>query len=311
MNIKMKQVNRVEMRVMDKEKRSASKLAVVLTMLASFLLASTAHAAQTVTYYHADALGSTVATSDESGMLLWRKSYDPYGEKLSDGEGVNNSVSYTGDKHDDTTGLTYMGARYYDPQVGRFMGMDPVGFQDRNPASFNRYSYANNNPYKYVDPDGEAVILATIAIVGLAWSAYDAYQTASDLYNGDISASEAAISIGTDAAIGLVSGGLGKLAIKALKKVDEGVIYRVDGSKTESGKPYIGSANDLEKRAKNANDGRDRTDAEEVGKFPIGDKNARRKAEQIAINENGGVANLDNKRNEIAPSKWKDHGIDD
>ena len=55
---------------------------------------------------------------------------------------------------DNQTGLSYMGARYYDPVIGRFMGVDPVGFQENNIHSFNRYAYANNNPYKFVDPDG-------------------------------------------------------------------------------------------------------------------------------------------------------------
>jgi uncharacterized protein RhaS with RHS repeats len=45
-----------------------------------------------------------------------------------------------------------MQARYYDPVIGRFYSNDPVGFRDVH--SFNRYAYANNNPYKYVDPDG-------------------------------------------------------------------------------------------------------------------------------------------------------------
>ncbi|MCP4486710.1 MAG: RHS repeat-associated core domain-containing protein [Gammaproteobacteria bacterium] len=73
---------------------------------------------------------------------------------LADGEGDANAVSYTGKKHDDTTGLTYFGARYYDPEVGRFMGMDAVGFRVDAPISFNRYAYANDNPYRYIDPDG-------------------------------------------------------------------------------------------------------------------------------------------------------------
>ncbi len=47
-----------------------------------------------------------------------------------------------------------MGARYYNPALGRFMAMDPVGFQEGNIHSHNRYTYANNNPYKFVDPDG-------------------------------------------------------------------------------------------------------------------------------------------------------------
>ncbi len=45
-----------------------------------------------------------------------------------------------------------MQARYYDPVIGRFYSNDPVGF--KNIHNFNRYAYANNNPYKYTDPDG-------------------------------------------------------------------------------------------------------------------------------------------------------------
>jgi uncharacterized protein RhaS with RHS repeats len=48
-----------------------------------------------------------------------------------------------------------MQARYYDPVIGRFYSNDPIGFRDVH--SFNRYAYANNNPYKYIDPDGRAV----------------------------------------------------------------------------------------------------------------------------------------------------------
>jgi len=45
-------------------------------------------------------------------------------------------------------------ARYYDPVIGRFYSNDPIGFRDVH--SFNRYAYANNNPYKYTDPTGKA-----------------------------------------------------------------------------------------------------------------------------------------------------------
>jgi uncharacterized protein RhaS with RHS repeats len=51
-----------------------------------------------------------------------------------------------------------MQARYYDPVIGRFYSNDPVGFS--NVHNFNRYAYANNNPYKYVDPDGRESRLA-------------------------------------------------------------------------------------------------------------------------------------------------------
>ena len=52
-----------------------------------------------------------------------------------------------------------MKARYYDPEAGRFVGPDPVGVLESvetNPQMFNRYAYANNNPFSFIDPDGRA-----------------------------------------------------------------------------------------------------------------------------------------------------------
>jgi len=58
-----------------------------------------------------------------------------------------------------------MQARYYDPVIGRFYSNDPVGFRDVH--SFNRYAYANNNPYKYVDPTGMVTVLVTTRDYGV------------------------------------------------------------------------------------------------------------------------------------------------
>ncbi|MGQ0593543.1 MAG: RHS repeat-associated core domain-containing protein, partial [Gammaproteobacteria bacterium] len=78
-----------------------------------------------------------------------------------------------------TSGSKNFGARWYDPRIGRFLAIDPAGFDPQNPQSFNRYAYANNNPYRYVDPDGRVPLLLPF-IVGLglelgnlAWEAYD------------------------------------------------------------------------------------------------------------------------------------------
>ncbi len=60
-----------------------------------------------------------------------------------------------------------MGARYYDPVIARFTGVDPIGFDPENVHSFNRYAYANNNPYKFVDRDGKsAILVARAGILG-------------------------------------------------------------------------------------------------------------------------------------------------
>lgn len=48
-----------------------------------------------------------------------------------------------------------MQQRYYDPVIGRFYSNDPVWFSADSPMMFNRYTYANNNPYKFTDPDGK------------------------------------------------------------------------------------------------------------------------------------------------------------
>jgi len=121
-----------------------------------------------VTYYIPDASGSPVAATDEQGKVLWRAHRMPFGAEVNkDPASSNNHIGFTGHVHDSSTGLTYMGARYYDPIVGRFMGMDPVGVNPEDPRTFNRFSYANNNPYKFVDPDGRLSILIESIGVGL------------------------------------------------------------------------------------------------------------------------------------------------
>ncbi|MGH8509907.1 MAG: RHS repeat domain-containing protein [Gammaproteobacteria bacterium] len=112
------------------------------------------HAAERVTYYHNDALGSPIAATDEQGRVLWRKSYAPYGREF-DGT-APKEPGYTGKLEEPGLGIQNFGARWYDPRIGPFLAIDPAGFDPQNPQSFNRYAYANNNPYKYVDPDGRA-----------------------------------------------------------------------------------------------------------------------------------------------------------
>ncbi len=125
-----------------------------MVLLLSF--GAQASAAVTITFIHTDLYNSPVAATDINGNVIWQEDYQPYGQKLKKEPGSAGQKNwYTGKPQDPDTGLVYMGARYYNPQLGRFMSTDPVGFQEDNIHSFNRYAYANNNPYKYVDPDGE------------------------------------------------------------------------------------------------------------------------------------------------------------
>ena len=104
-----------------------------------------------VTYIHTDGLGSPVARTDSLGNVLSVTRYEPYGLTAA---GEEPTIGFTGHVRDFETGLTYMQQRYYDPVAGRFLSIDPVVTDANTGSSFNRYNYANNNPYKYVDPDG-------------------------------------------------------------------------------------------------------------------------------------------------------------
>ena len=93
--------------------------------------------------------------------MLWKENYTPFGDRAVKAvNATGNRQWYTGKPVDSETGLSNFGARMYDPAIGRFMGVDAVGFGEGNLHSFNRYAYANNNPYKFVDRDGNASSLA-------------------------------------------------------------------------------------------------------------------------------------------------------
>src|SRR5688572_12014918 len=108
-------------------------------------LAASLATAGTVTYYHNDLAGSPVVATNASRQVIWRESYRPYGERtVNSAAALENKVWFTSRRQDPDTGLVYMGARYYDPVVGRFVSTDPVLFDEKNVHSFNRYAYANN-----------------------------------------------------------------------------------------------------------------------------------------------------------------------
>ena len=115
-----------------------------------------AFAQTTVEYIHTDALGSPVAVTDASGNVIEREVYEPYGSPIT--RAPSDQPGFTGHVADSLTGLTYMQQRYYDPQIGKFLSVDPVTAYSNPVGAFNRYWYANNNPYRFTDPDGRQTI---------------------------------------------------------------------------------------------------------------------------------------------------------
>ncbi|MBT2750023.1 MULTISPECIES: RHS repeat-associated core domain-containing protein [unclassified Lysobacter] len=159
-------------------------------------VATFAAPAQTVVeYIHTDALGSPVAITDANQQVIEHSEYEPYGLQVN--RTIQDGPGYTGHVSDAATGLSYMQQRYFDSSIGKFLSVDPVTVDVKMGANFNRYWYANNNPYKFIDPDGRYVCTSgkpgapcSIAQVGMVEggikdirAARNSYKAGSTQYN--------------------------------------------------------------------------------------------------------------------------------
>jgi RHS repeat-associated protein len=141
--------------------------------------------AQTVEYYHLDALGSVRAVTDASGAVLRRHDYKPFGEEvpISSQVALGDKKLFTGHEHDNETALDYFGARYYRADVGRFTTVDPaMTIKDNlvDPQRWNRYAYVANNPPKFTDPDGKNPLLIAGGIGAAVYGGFAIYQNISN-----------------------------------------------------------------------------------------------------------------------------------
>ena len=114
-----------------------------------------------VVYYHTDHLGNAHLITDSQGNILREEVRYPYGldRAIEDTANVSADYVYTGKEHDEETGLVYFGARYYSPEIGRWITPDPLFLQkptkvSEYPLEANLYAYVRGNPVTYVDPDG-------------------------------------------------------------------------------------------------------------------------------------------------------------
>ncbi|NJN55451.1 MAG: DUF1080 domain-containing protein, partial [Anaerolineae bacterium] len=112
----------------------------------------------TLVFFYGDHLGSTSLMYDATAGQVVAGSQTrhlPFGGYR--GAAPTQTVTdrgFTGHKQNDDLGLIYMNARYYVPYINRFVSADSIVPDPANPQSYNRYSYARNNPLKFVDPTG-------------------------------------------------------------------------------------------------------------------------------------------------------------
>ena len=104
-------------------------------------------------YFDFDAVGSTNGITSVTGAYVNQYRYLPYGESLSEAETISNPFEYIGQwgVADEGNGLSFMRARFYEDENGRFISPDPIGL---NGGSTNLYQYGFNRPVSLSDPDG-------------------------------------------------------------------------------------------------------------------------------------------------------------
>ena len=102
-------------------------------------------------FYLADHQGSIRFLVDGVGSTLNQYAYDAFGRSLVATEGIQNPYTYTAREQDPETGHLHYRARAYDPNLGRFLASDPIGFAG---GDANLYAYVGNDPANFSDPSG-------------------------------------------------------------------------------------------------------------------------------------------------------------
>ncbi len=179
-------------------------------------------------YYMNDALGSPTSLLDNTGNIISQYGYDAFGaisvlhSPEANHNTVFNQIGYTGYQNDVLTGLQYAQARYYMPELGRFISEDSYRGMAVDPLSLNRFTYCRNNPLTHVDPNGHWFHVLVGALIGgvvnvgakvvgdiisgefdpqhLDWAGY-AGAFASGLVIGGLTAATGGLSLVTGAAI--------------------------------------------------------------------------------------------------------------
>ena len=241
-------------------------------------------------------LGKKLIAKEGTGVMPSGDSimnYKPFGDSI---EPAKDDVGFTGHKFDTDLDLSYMQARYFDPVIGRFYSNDPIESlgHDNIAHGFNRYAYANNNPYKYNDPTGE-IPLVVVAIWVLKEVGGEVFEQTTGI---------PAPTVKNIAKYGMKKAM--KQSIKNRKKI-EGVYKFKEGDQE-----YIGQSKDVMKRVKQHASNKDKFAKDKAGTLETkevkGGKFEREKAEQNKIDEatGGQGAKSDKVSNKVNPCRRRE-----
>jgi RHS repeat-associated protein len=101
-------------------------------------------------YTHNSPLGAPQKVTNPNRQVVWQARYEPFGQTTLINPAIPLNPRLPGQYFDQETGLHYNYYRDYDPTLGRYMQPDPIGLE----GGVNRYAYVENNPIRYVDPQG-------------------------------------------------------------------------------------------------------------------------------------------------------------
>ncbi len=271
-------------------------------------------AGATTQYFHQDGLGSVVGLSNSADTTTATQRFDAWGNRIA-GTGTIPQYGYTG-REPDETGLVYYRARYYDPQVGRFISRDPIGLG----GGINQYAYVNNNPVNATDPLGlKAIDPQTAQYVQANKSYVDDYTPGMGSGSQNLNAANALTSYlnktaWTDLSYSneLSGQGYSLPASGELTLVADGsIVYERTGP---NGECYIGSVCSQKRFLERQNEHDKATNR--TNEYKILDENVsadqRRVIEEQHIREKGGPSNqggtLENKRYEMNEQEFQKRG---
>ena len=185
-------------------------------------------AAETVTYIHSDPNGSPYLATNAAGAISWQEEYRPFGDRLTrEADPFGNRVWFAGQPEAVSAAISRMGVRHYNPEIGRFYGVDPVAFDPTQPQTINPYQYANNNPYRFVDADGRNAVTAFGGVLNESWSflngeGFNYERIGSALADGYDGEGDGVIAAATEDALFFVGGPASSLVTKGAVRLYQG-----------------------------------------------------------------------------------------